>query len=148
MNLSALPKITEKRKRRVGRGHGSGRVKTAGRGTKGQNAKGKRPLSFEGGALSLIKRLPFRRGKERNKAFKKKPVILNVKVLSLLKKDSVVDVAFLIKNRIVDSDHAKKYGVKILGDGDIQIALVIKLPISKNAAKKIEKAGGRVEKTQ
>ena len=146
MELSSLKKITQKRKRRVGRGHGSGRVKTSGRGTKGQNAKGKRSLSFEGGALPLIKRLPFRRGKEKNKAFRNKPVVINVKVLNLLKKDSIVDISTLIKNHIVDADHAKKYGVKILGDGDIKIPLIIKLPISKNALKKIEKAGGSVAK--
>ena len=145
MKLSHLSKITEKRKRRLGRGHGSGRVKTSGRGTKGQNAKGKRSLSFEGGALPLIKRLPFMRGKGKNLAFKKKPITLNVKVLNFLKKDTVVDVPTLIKNHIVDSIDAKKYGVKILGDGEINVALVVKLPVSKGAAQKIEKAGGRVE---
>ena len=145
MKLSELKTIREKRKRRIGRGHGSGRVKTSGRGTKGQNAKGKRALSFEGGALPLIKRLPFMRGKGKNLAFKKKPVTVNVKVLNLLKKDTVVDLATLIKNRIVDSDHAKKYGVKILGDGDLKVSLIVKLPVSKGAAKKIEKAGGKVE---
>ena len=146
MELSSLKKITQKKKRRVGRGHGSGRGKTAGRGTKGQKAKGKISLSFEGGALPLIKRLPFRRGKGKNKSFRNKPVVVNVKVLNLLKKDSVVDIDLLIKNHIVDQDHAKKYGVKILGDGDIKIPLTIKLPISKGAIKKIEKAGGRVER--
>lgn len=147
MKLSELQKITEKRKRRVGRGHGSGRGKTAGRGTKGQKAKGSIPLSFEGGALPLIKRLPFRRGKGKNIAFKKKPLILNVKVLNLLKKDSVVDVNSLIQSRIVAKDDAKMYGVKILGEGEIKIPLVVKLPISKGAARKIEKAGGQVIKT-
>ena len=131
MELSSLKKITQKRKRRVGRGHGSGRVKTSGRGTKGQGARRTISLSFEGGALPLIKRLPFRRGKGKNKAFKNKPVVVNVKALNLLKKDSIVDVAALIKNHIVDPDHAKKYGVKILGDGDIKIPLTIKLEFLK-----------------
>jgi large subunit ribosomal protein L15 len=71
MNLNNLAKITTKPKRRLGQGHGSGRVKTSGRGTKGQNARSNRSLSFEGGALPLIKRLPFRRGKGKNKVFKK-----------------------------------------------------------------------------
>lgn len=145
MKLSELKTISEKRKRRIGRGHGSGRVKTSGRGTKGQNAKGKRALSFEGGALPLIKRLPFMRGKGKNLAFKKKPLTVNVKVLNLLKKDSIVDLAILIKNRIVDSVDAKAYGVKILGDGELKVSLIVKLPVSKGAAQKIEKAGGRVE---
>jgi len=70
MKLSTLSKTIKRTKRRLGQGHGSGRGKTAGRGTKGQNAKGDRSLSFEGGALTIIKRLPFLRGKGKNKSFK------------------------------------------------------------------------------
>jgi large subunit ribosomal protein L15 len=143
--LNSLSKIKARGKKRLGQGHGSGKVKTSGRGTKGQNARGKVPLSFEGGALSLIKRLPFRRGKGRNKSFKKQPIIVNIKALEILKDKSLVDQALLIKQKIVDEKDAKEYGVKILGDGKITKSLVIKLPISKQAAKKIEKAGGRIE---
>ena len=145
MALNKLKKIKKSGKKRLGQGHGSGRGKTAGRGTKGQKAKGKISLSFEGGALPLIKRLPFRRGKGKNKVFKKNPLVVNIKVLNLLKKDSVVDIETLIKNRIVDEKDAKMYGVKILGDGDLRIPLTVKLPISKGAASKIKKAGGKVE---
>lgn len=143
--LNSLSKIKTRGKKRLGQGHGSGKVKTSGRGTKGQNARGKVPLSFEGGALSLIKRLPFRRGKGKNKSFKKQPIIVNIKALELLKDKSIVDQALLVKEKIVDEKDAKEYGVKILGDGKITKSLVIKLPISKQAAKKIEKAGGRIE---
>lgn len=145
MNLNNLEKITTRSKKRLGQGHGSGRVKTSGRGTKGQNARSKRSLSFEGGALPLIKRLPFRRGKGKNKIFKKKPVVINVKVLELLKAGAIVDLKTLISNNIVDEKDAKEYGVKILGDGEIKKALIIKLPISKQAAEKIKKAGGKIE---
>lgn len=145
MKLSSLTRTTKTRQKRLGRGHGSGRGKTAGRGTKGQNAKGLRPLSFEGGALPLIKRLPFLRGKGKNKSFGNKPIAVNVKVLNLLKKGTVVDIQSLIENKIVDADYAKKNGVKILGDGDLKVSLVVKLPVSKGAAKKILAAGGRVE---
>ena len=145
MALNKLKKIKKSGKKRLGQGHGSGRGKTAGRGTKGQKAKGKISLSFEGGALPLIKRLPFRRGKGKNKVFKKKPLVVNIKVLNLLKKDSIVDIETLIKNRIVDEKDAKMYGVKILGEGDLKIPLTIKLPISKGAGSKIKKAGGKVE---
>lgn len=144
MNLTKLPKIVSRGKKRLGQGQGSGRGKTAGRGTKGQKARGKIPLSFEGGALSLIKRLPFRRGKGRNKVFKKKPVIINIKALNFLPKGSTVDIKTLIEKRLVDSADAQKYGVKILGDGKLEIPLMIKLPVSKQAAKKIIKAGGNV----
>lgn len=145
MKLHTLIPTTTKKKRRLGQGHGSGRAKTAGRGTKGQKARGKMPSYFEGGALPLIKRLPFRRGKGKNKVFKKKPIIINVKVLNLLKKGSIVDIATLVENKIVDEKDAKEYGVKILGDGDLLIPLTVKLPVSKQALKKIEKIGGKVE---
>lgn len=145
MQLNNLKKTVKKQKRRLGQGHGSGRVKTSGRGTKGQNARSKRSLSFEGGALPLIKRLPFRRGKGKNKVFKKKPIIINVKALNLLKPGTIVDIKSLVSNNLVREEEAKEYGVKILGDGDIKKSLIIKLPISKNAAAKIIKAGGKVE---
>ena len=145
MKLHALTKITEKSAKRLGQGHGSGRVKTAGRGTKGQKAKGNIPLSFEGGALTIIKRLPFMKGKGKNKSFSNGPVIVNVKALNLLKKDSIVDLKSLIENHIVEAESANKYGVKILGDGEISISLIVKLPVSKGALRKIEKAGGKVE---
>lgn len=145
MQLNKLKKTVTKPKRRLGQGHGSGRVKTSGRGTKGQKARNKVSLTFEGGALPLIKRLPFRRGKGKNKVFKKKPIVINVKVLNLLKPQTVVDLKSLISHHIVDEKEAKVYGVKILGDGEIKNALIIKLPISNSAAEKIKKAGGRVE---
>lgn len=146
MELNRIEKTTERGKRRLGLGSGSGRGKTAGRGTKGQKARGKISLSFEGGAIPLIKRLPFRRGKGKHKVFKKKPLVVNVKVLNLLKKDMVVDVDTLIKQHIVSEKDANMYGVKILGEGELSIPLIIKLPISKGAALKVKKAGGRVER--
>lgn len=145
MKLYNLVKITNKKKRRLGQGHGSGRVKTAGRGTKGQNARGKIPLYFEGGAVPLIKRLPFRRGKGKNKVFKNRPLIINVKALNLLKNGSVVDLKTLIDNKLIDAKDAKKYGVKVLGEGQLSISLTLKLPASKGAIEKIKKAGGTIE---
>lgn len=140
-----LQKTTTKKLRRLGRGHGSGRGKTSGRGTKGQKARTKVPLSFEGGALSLIKRLPFRRGKGRNASLKAKPMVVNLKALNLLPNNSVVDIESLVKHNIVAASDAKQFGVKILGDGELKNALKVKLPISKSARKKIEDAGGSVE---
>jgi len=145
MQLSSLKKITKAGKKRLGQGHGSGRGKTAGRGTKGQKARRKIPLAFEGGALTLIKRLPFMRGKGKNKSFKKGPIVVNVRFLNLLKEGMVVDVKSLIENKIVNPDYAKKNGVKILGDGDLNVPLIVRLPVSKGARKKILKAGGKVE---
>ncbi|GDX62370.1 50S ribosomal protein L15 [Candidatus Levyibacteriota bacterium] len=146
MNLSNLSSIIEKKKRRLGQGHGSGRVKTSGRGTKGRKARGKVPIFFEGGALPLIKKLPFLRGKNRNKSFKKKPITININSLSVFKAGNIVDIESLVKEKIVDPREAKIYGVKILGDGNISVALTIKIQATKGAIKKIELAGGNFKK--
>ncbi len=144
MNLLDLEKATVKRKKRVGLGHGSGRGKTSGRGTKGLKARGKVALDFEGGNLPLIKRMPFLRGKGRNKPLKGKPAVINVGLLNEFAKSETVDVETLTKHKLVASDIAKQNGVKILGDGDLTVALNVKVPVSKGAAEKIKKAGGTV----
>lgn len=145
MELTQLPKITTRSKKRLGRGSSSGRGKTSGRGTKGQKARGKVKLGFEGGQLSLIKRLPLRRGKSRNVSLKKKPLVLNLKYLNFLKADAVVDIGTLIKEKLIAKDEGE-HGVKILGEGELQKPLTVKLPCSKGAARKIEAAGGKVIK--
>ncbi len=140
-----LPKIVKPGKKRIGRGYGSGKGgHTVGRGQKGQKARGKIGIIFEGVKVkkSLIKRLPLRRGKGKFKA-KDKPIIVNLEVLNLLPSGSKVDLETLINSGIVDKE-AKEFGVKILGNGEIKKKLLIYLPISKSAAKKIEKAGGKV----
>lgn len=144
MQLNSLPGITDRKLKRVGRGHGSGRGKTSGRGTKGQKARRKIALSFEGGALPLIKRLPFLRGRGKNKAFKPRPVGVNVEKLNLLPSKSVVDLESLLKYGIVGKE-AKKTGVKIIGNGQLSVALTVKLPLSSGARQKIEKAHGTVD---
>lgn len=143
MDLQSLPKIKAKSYRRVGRGHGSGRVKTSGRGTKGQKARGKISLKFAGSSLqaSWLKRLPLKRGKGKNKSYQKEAVIVNVKYLNGLKANSEVTMASLKKDGIVTSVATR---VKILGNGELTVPLVIKVPISKSAAKKIEKVGGKI----
>lgn len=145
MALHNLVKIKETSKKRLGQGHGSGKVKTGGRGTKGQKARNKVPTYFEGGALPLIKRLPFRRGKGRNTSFRNVPLVINLKDLVGYSKNQVVDLESLIKNKIVNASDAKEFGVKILGDGEIKEALTIKVAISNSALRKIEKAGGKLE---
>lgn len=142
MKLNNLSKTTERGKKRMGQGHGSGRVKTGGRGTKGQKARGSVPLSFEGGALPLIKRLPFLRGKGRNESFLAKKVAINLSELSALPKNTVVDEVFLMKMKNLKK---KNFRIKILAQGEIKVPLIVKVPISKSAAVKIEKAGGRIE---
>ncbi len=146
MKLNEIKKIKTKNAKRIGRGPGSGKGKTSGKGTKGQNARGKLSLGhshFEGGQRPLFKRLPYRRGKG-NKSLSKKPLVINLEVLNKLPKDSVVNLDILIKHQLINSTDAKKFGVKILGNGDLQNSLTISLPISKSAIQKVEKAGGKI----
>lgn len=145
MQISDLQKIKSRGKKRVGQGHGSGRGKTAGRGMKGQKARNKVALNFEGGALPLTKRLPFLRGKGRNRSLQEKAIVLNVSVLNVFTKGATVDVESLAKEGLVTLKEAQQKGVKILGDGELGVALTVKLPTSKGAAEKITKAGGSVE---
>ena len=150
MNPLALPKIKTKGAKRVGRGQSSGRGKTSGRGTKGQNARGKLPIThphYEGGAGPLFKRLPIRRGKGHAR-ISKKPLAINLKVLNVLPRNSQVDLETLVEARIVDANDAKAYGVKILGDGQLNRPLIIKLPTSKSAKSKLKKPEEELRSTQ
>lgn len=147
MNLTNLPKTTEKGKKRVGRGFGSGRGGHAsGRGTKGQRARGKIGLFFQGTKLkkSLLKRLPLIRGKGKFKVWQTPAVVVNLKYLNLFKKDEEVNLASLKAKGILPRDLPEDTKVKILGEGEIKEALVVSLPASAGARAKIEKAGGRV----
>ena len=139
--LSPMPGSTKKRKR-VGRGLGSGHGKTACRGHKGQKARsggGVRP-GFEGGQMPLQRRLP-KRGF--TNIFKKKYALINIKGLSRFEPDSILDVESFRKAGLVKRLND---GIKLVGDGDISHPLVVKVDkASKNAIAKIEAAGGRVE---
>lgn len=144
-----LPKTTTKSKKRVGRGYGSGKGgHNSGRGSKGQKARSKVKLYFEGTPMrkSLIRRMPMLRGKLKNKSFKKhQPIILNLKHLNLLPKNSTVNHKTLIKHNLLPKE-VGIHPVKILGDGELKIALKVALPVSKSAAKKITSAGGKIKK--
>ena len=146
MNLSQLPKITEKETRRLGQGHGSGRVKTSGRGTKGQKARGKIPFTkYSGGSLAFVKSLPFLRGKLKNYSLQTAALPIAVEKLNTLPKGTVVDVKALVDHKVVTAKAVKNRPVKILGTGDVTVALTVKLSVSASAKAKIEKAGGTVE---
>src|SRR3990172_914595 len=141
-----LPKSVSKSKKRVGRGYGSGKGgDTSGRGQKGQKSRAKLGILFEGVKMkkSFIKRLPLKRGKDKFKA-KEKPLIVKTGYLNLLPGGSEISLELLIKHGIVDKNDAKVYGVKILGGGEVKKKFEIAVPISKSAAKIVEKAGGRI----
>lgn len=131
-----------KNRKRLGRGHGSGTGKTAGKGHKGQNARsgGGVRLGFEGGQTPLARRLPKRGFTNFNR---KEYAIVNV--ASLNKFDDGVEVTpeLLIETGLVRKE---LYGIKVLGDGELEKKLTVKAnKFSKSAVAVIEKAGGKAE---
>ena len=129
-------------RRVVGRGTGSGRGGTAGRGTKGQNARsggGVRP-GFEGGQMPLYRRVA-RRGFS-NKRFRVDYQVLNVAALAGFEDGAVVSAQSLAERGLVRSPEAD---VKLLGDGAIDRRLEVQVArVSEAARRKIEAAGGSV----
>lgn len=141
MNISQLQKLVTRSKKRIGRGHGSGKVKTSGRGTKGQKARGRVRAGFEGGQLPLVKRLPLLRGKGRNKSQKEKAFALSVGRLAQIPPNTVVTIDELKKIHLVTNDVSR---VKLVGGGTLSVPLAVSLPVSRSAKAAIEKAGGKM----
>lgn len=129
--------------KRIGRGIGSGLGKTSGKGHKGQWARsggGVRP-GFEGGQMPLTRRVPKRGFKNH---FTAEYATINVGVLNDFKDDSVIDLELLLNAGLIRKD--APYGLKVLGDGELDKKLVVKAAkFTKAAAEKIEKAGGKAE---
>ena len=128
--------------KRIGRGHGSGQGKTAGKGHKGQKARsggGIRP-GFEGGQTSLTRRTP-KRGF--NNIFAKKFATVNVSDLQKFNDGITVDKELLEASGLVNG---KYDAIKILGNGELTKNITVKADaFTKTAAEKIEKAGGKAE---
>jgi large subunit ribosomal protein L15 len=146
MRLSELqaPPGARHRRMRVGRGHGSGKVKTSGRGQKGQKARtgSSIPAYFEGGQLRLARRLPIFRGF--SNPFHKDFAIVNVADLETWEGDEVVTPEALGARNLIRKNEAKGY-VKILGSGDLTRKLTVQAhKFSASARAKIEAAGGTV----
>jgi large subunit ribosomal protein L15 len=142
LNELSPPDGSRGTRKRVGRGVGSGKGKTAGRGTKGHNSRsggGVRP-GFEGGQMPIHRRLP-KRGF--TNIFKKKIAVINIRDLAKFESGSIVDEASLIRAGLVKG---RRDGIKLLGQGEIKIPLTIKVNgVSKNAREKIIAAGGNIE---
>ena len=137
-----------KTRKRIGRGIGSGKGKTGGRGGKGQTARsGKRIKGFEGGQMPLHRRLP-KRG-FRNTAFARKLNEINLGRLQQaidagrLDPAATIDAAAMVKAGLL---RRAKDGVRLLGDGEIKakVALAV-FGASKSAVAAVEKAGGSVQ---
>ena len=145
MNIQTLapaPNSTRSVKR-LGRGIGSGTGKTSGKGHKGQNARsggGVRP-GFEGGQMPLIRRIP-KHGFTNN--WKKEYTVINVSRLENLENGTVVTAEMLKAKGMIAK--IEKYGLKVVGNGDLTKALTVKAAkFSKSAIEKIQNAGGTVE---
>jgi large subunit ribosomal protein L15 len=142
MNLSNIraPKKASEKKKRVGRGMGSGMGKTSARGHKGQRSRsGSRMMrGFEGGQMPLHRRMP-KRGF--TNIFRKEYNIVSLERLALLGETTITpDV--LRKAGVIKG----KQPLKVLGDGELSIALMVSAhKFSKSAQEKITKAGGKIE---
>lgn len=142
LNELSPPIGSRSSRKRKGKGVGSGLGKTAGRGSKGHRSRsggGVRP-GFEGGQMPIHRRLP-KRGF--TNIFKKKILTINIQDLQKFESGSVVDEVVLYKANFIKGQHD---GVKLLGQGDIDFPLTVKVnAVSKSAKEKIEAAGGNVE---
>ncbi|OGP65099.1 MAG: 50S ribosomal protein L15 [Deltaproteobacteria bacterium RBG_13_53_10] len=135
------PEGARKKRKRVGRGIGSGHGKTACRGHKGQNARAGRgtKAGFEGGQMPLQRRLPKRGFRN---LFRKRYAVIHVQDLNRFPKDGVVEPDLLAQSGLIKKGEA----VKLLSDGELQHPLVIRVHrASKEAQRKVEAASGRVE---
>ena len=144
MNLHELSPAegATKTSKRIGRGHGSGQGKTAGKGHKGQKARsgGSIRHGFEGGQMPLQRRIP-KRGF--NNIFAKNIVAINVSALEVFDNDAEVTAQALIEKGIVKKEYD---GIKILGNGTLTKKLNVKVAAySESAKQKIEAAGGKAE---
>ncbi len=131
-----------KKRKRIGRGPGSGFGKTAGRGHKGQKSRSgySRRFGFEGGQMPLMRRVP-KRGF--TNPFTKEYVPINLSMLTVFADQDVIAIEDMIRKGLVKNI---KDGVKILGNGEIERAVTVKAhKFSKSAREKIEKAGGTCE---
>lgn len=132
-----------KKRKRVGRGNGSGHGTTSGRGTKGQLSRsgGNTRLGFEGGQMPLQRRIPHLKGFKNNRKILFNTI--NTGALEKFDEGSSIDYKMLLENGLINK---KNLPVKILGTGKLSKKLTVKAnSFSKNAAEKIEKAGGKTE---
>lgn len=140
-NLHSLPAVVSKRKKRVGRGLGSGKGgHTVGRGQKGQKSREKVSVSFFGTKvkLSLLKRIPMMRGKGKNKSLYRKPVVIPLTKLEIFPKGTKVNIESLSGAGIIKEKDARR-GVKIVGGGKIDKSLIFEVPTSRAIQKLTEK---------
>ena len=147
--LNTTGKVLHKKRMRVGRGIGSGKGKTSGRGVKGQKSRsGVSIKAFEGGQMPLYRRLP-KRGFNAIKRYQSIIAIMNLeKIQSYINEKTInsndtINITLLKKLKLINKNSQK---LKILGTGDIKDKVSIEADlISKSAVVKLEKAGGTIQ---
>ena len=143
--LSNLPIINIKKKKRLGRGLGSGKGSKSGRGTtRHQKARESIPLHFEGGQGRIVKKFPLLRGKGKNNSIKERPFVIDLEKLNKLADNSTVSRETLIKENII-TNGKENSPIKILANGQLKKKLIVKLPVSEKVKEAVEKLGGQVE---
>ena len=147
--MSALNSMNKfiRKKIRVGRGIGSGKGKTSGRGVKGQKSRsGVAIKSFEGGQMPLYRRLPkrgFNSIKKENIAIMNLEKIQSFIDKNIIKSDELINKSLLIKHKIINKNSQK---LKILGTGNIKSKINLEADlVSKSAKEKLEKAGSNIQ---
>ncbi len=149
--LSKLTKIVNKKKKRLGRGLGSGKGAKSTRGTtRHQKAREKIPLHFEGGQGKIVKRFPLLRGKGKNKPRNPKKIVISIDKLAKFNNGETVTPEILLKEKIINKK-AQKVGVKIIGSRSKKIEEVFKkklilkgFSVSNSVKSLIEKLGGKI----
>ena len=147
MQLNTLNSKISKSKKRLGRGIGSSKGKTSGRGHKGQKSRsGVAIKSFEGGQMPLYRRLP-KRGFKSNRQKKNIATINLSRIQEIINKQSdmannKINLSNLQKSKLINKKYKK---LKLLGSGDLKDKINIEVnSISKSAKEKVEKIGGKV----
>ena len=140
LNELELAEGSRQVRNRVGRGESSGNGKTAGRGQKGQKARSKVRLGFEGGQMPLFRRIPKRGFTNINR---KEFAVVNLDQLNKFENGTEISPALLVESGIVKNEMA---GIKILANGQLDKALTVKAnKFSASALTAIEAAGGKTE---
>jgi large subunit ribosomal protein L15 len=139
ITLSNLPKIVGNTNKRVGRGIGSGKGSKSGRGTKRhQRAREKIPIFFEGGQAKITKKYPLLRGKEKNKSFSRKTIVIPIEKLNIYKNDEIVDKKSLFDKGILkEKDKTDNY--KIVNKGKLVKKVKLQIQSSKSVKDQIKK---------
>ncbi|MCM0582615.1 50S ribosomal protein L15 [Weissella diestrammenae] len=140
LNELEIAEGARKVRNRVGRGESSGNGKTAGRGQKGQKARGKVRLGFEGGQMPLFRRMPKRGFTNINR---KEFAVVNLDQLNKFDNGTEVTPALLVESGIIKKELS---GIKILANGQLDKSLTVKAnKFSASAVTAIEAAGGKTE---